>query len=77
MHFGKKGKLTPRCGGPSVILKRSVLVVCWLELTEELSSVHDTFHVSTLKEYLADASLHVPLNVIKNFRTLRLSRNLW
>ncbi|GJY24774.1 putative reverse transcriptase domain-containing protein [Tanacetum coccineum] len=33
-----------------------------LRLPEELSSVHDTFHVSNLKKCLADANLHVPLN---------------
>ncbi|GJR56005.1 putative reverse transcriptase domain-containing protein [Tanacetum coccineum] len=36
-----------------------------LRLPEELSGVHDTFHVSNLKKCLADASLHVPLNEIK------------
>ncbi|GJX01424.1 hypothetical protein Tco_0185337 [Tanacetum coccineum] len=42
-----------------------------LRLPEELSGVHDTFHVSTLKKCLADASLHVPLNEIKVDKTLR------
>ncbi|GJZ01751.1 hypothetical protein Tco_0519712 [Tanacetum coccineum] len=40
-------------------------------LPEELSGVHDTFHVSNLKKYLADASQHVPLNEIKVDKTLR------
>ncbi|GKE41944.1 hypothetical protein Tco_1469228, partial [Tanacetum coccineum] len=39
-------------------------------LPEELSGVHDMFHVSTLKKCLADASLHVPLNEIKVDKTL-------
>ncbi|GJS42632.1 hypothetical protein Tco_0567675 [Tanacetum coccineum] len=38
---------------------------------EELSGVHDTFHVSNLKKCLADASLHVPLDEIKADKTLR------
>ncbi|GJZ97834.1 hypothetical protein Tco_0670287 [Tanacetum coccineum] len=42
-----------------------------LRLLEELSSVHDTFHVSNLKKCLADANLHVPLNEIKVDKTLR------
>ncbi|GJX05654.1 reverse transcriptase domain-containing protein [Tanacetum coccineum] len=42
-----------------------------LRLPEELSGVHDTFHVSTLKKCLADASLHVPLKEIKVDKTLR------
>ena len=52
-------------------------MACRLKLSEELISVHDTFHVSKLKEYFADASLHVPLDMIKICRTLRFSRNLW
>ncbi|GJS45971.1 putative reverse transcriptase domain-containing protein [Tanacetum coccineum] len=40
-------------------------------LPEELSGVHDTFHVSNLKKCLVDASLHVPLDEIKVDKTLR------
>ncbi|GKE80436.1 putative reverse transcriptase domain-containing protein [Tanacetum coccineum] len=39
-------------------------------LPEELSRVHDTFHVSNLNKCLADASLHVPLGEIKVDKTL-------
>nr|GEX74687.1 hypothetical protein [Tanacetum cinerariifolium] len=38
---------------------------------EELSSVHDTFHVSNLNKCLAGANLHVPLEEIKVDKTLR------
>ncbi|GJW15213.1 putative reverse transcriptase domain-containing protein [Tanacetum coccineum] len=41
-----------------------------LRLLEELSSVHDTFHVSNLKKCLADTNLHVPLDEIKIDKTL-------
>ncbi|GJR19165.1 reverse transcriptase domain-containing protein [Tanacetum coccineum] len=41
-----------------------------IRLPEELSSVHDTFHVSNLKKCLADANLHVPLDEIKVDKTL-------
>ncbi|GJT62016.1 putative reverse transcriptase domain-containing protein [Tanacetum coccineum] len=41
-----------------------------LRLFEELSSVHDTFHVSNLKKCLADSNLHVPLDEIKIDKTL-------
>ncbi|GKB44877.1 hypothetical protein Tco_0889819, partial [Tanacetum coccineum] len=40
-------------------------------LPEELSSVHESFHVSNLKKCLADANLHVPLDEIKVDKTLR------
>ncbi|GJU61676.1 hypothetical protein Tco_1243511 [Tanacetum coccineum] len=65
LHFGKKGKLAPRYVGPIEILERIGLVAYKLRLPEELNSVHDTFHVSNLKKYLADANLHVSLNEIK------------
>ncbi|GJU75571.1 putative reverse transcriptase domain-containing protein [Tanacetum coccineum] len=71
MHFGKKGKLAPRYVGPFEILERIGLVAYRLRLPEELSSVHDTFHVSNLKKCLADTNLHVPLDEIKVDKTLR------
>ncbi|GJT98828.1 hypothetical protein Tco_1094346 [Tanacetum coccineum] len=69
--FRKKGKLAPRYVGPFEILERICLVAYRLRLPEELSSVHDTFHVSNLKKCLADANLHVPLGEIKVDKTLR------
>ncbi|GJY59438.1 putative reverse transcriptase domain-containing protein [Tanacetum coccineum] len=56
---------------PFEILERISSVAYRLRLPEELSGVHDTFHVSNLKKCLADASLHVPLNEIKVDKTLR------
>ncbi|GKA56260.1 putative reverse transcriptase domain-containing protein [Tanacetum coccineum] len=70
VHFEKKGKLAPRYVGPFEILERIGLVAYRLRLPEELSSVHDTFHVSNLKKCLADASLHVSLDEIKVDKTL-------
>nr|GFA76334.1 putative reverse transcriptase domain-containing protein [Tanacetum cinerariifolium] len=69
--FGKKGKLAPRYVRPLKILERIGPVAYRLRLPEELSGVHDTFHVSNLKKCLADASLHVPLDEIKIGKTLR------
>ncbi|GJR65084.1 putative reverse transcriptase domain-containing protein [Tanacetum coccineum] len=77
VHFGKKGKLAPRYVGPFEILERIGPVAYRLRLPEELSGVHDTFHVSTLKKCLADASLHVPLNEIKVDKTLRGPEFTW
>ncbi|GJS84993.1 putative reverse transcriptase domain-containing protein [Tanacetum coccineum] len=57
IRFGKKGKLAPRYVGPFEILERIGPVAYQLRLPEELSGVHDTFHVSNLKKCLADASL--------------------
>ncbi|GJY79014.1 hypothetical protein Tco_0484815 [Tanacetum coccineum] len=58
------------------ILERIGPVAYRLRLPEELSSVHDTFHVSNLKKCLADANLHVPLNEIKIDKTLRFVEEL-
>ncbi|GKE58928.1 hypothetical protein Tco_1498113 [Tanacetum coccineum] len=70
VRFRKKDKLALRYVGPFEILERIGLVAYRLRLPEELSSVHDTFHVSNLKKCLADANLHVPLGEIKDDKTL-------
>ncbi|GJT72594.1 putative reverse transcriptase domain-containing protein, partial [Tanacetum coccineum] len=70
VRFRKKGKLAPRYVGPFEILERIGLVAYRLRLPEELSSVHDTFHMSNLKKCLADTNLHVPLDEIKVDQTL-------
>ncbi|GKE12573.1 reverse transcriptase domain-containing protein, partial [Tanacetum coccineum] len=70
IHFGKKGKLAPRYVGPFEILERIGHVAYRLRLPEELSGIHDTFHVSNLKKCLADASFHVPLDEVKVDKTL-------
>ncbi|GJX72000.1 hypothetical protein Tco_0309171 [Tanacetum coccineum] len=49
IRFGKKDKLAPRYVGPFEILERVSPVAYRLRLPEELSGVHDTFHVSNLK----------------------------
>ncbi|GJS80822.1 putative reverse transcriptase domain-containing protein [Tanacetum coccineum] len=70
VRFGKKGKLASSYVGPFEILERIDPVAYRLILFEELSGVHDIFHVSNLKKCLADASLHVPLDEIKVDKTL-------
>ncbi|GJT16727.1 putative reverse transcriptase domain-containing protein [Tanacetum coccineum] len=68
--FVTKGKLAPRYVGPFEILERIGPVAYRLRLSQELSSVHDTFHVSNLKKWLADANLYAPLEEIKVDKTL-------
>ncbi|GKD23208.1 putative reverse transcriptase domain-containing protein, partial [Tanacetum coccineum] len=65
VHFGKKGKLTPRFVGPFEIIEKVGPVAYRLHLPEELDDVHDTFHVSNLKNCLADPTLQVPLDEIQ------------
>ncbi|GJV24743.1 hypothetical protein Tco_1377438 [Tanacetum coccineum] len=76
MHFGKKGKLAPRYVWTFEILERIGLIAYRLRLPKELSSVHDTFHVSNLKKCLADANLHMRLKEIKVDKTLCFIKEL-
>ncbi|GJR93533.1 putative reverse transcriptase domain-containing protein [Tanacetum coccineum] len=62
VHFGKRGKLNPRYVGPFKVLEKVGEVAYKLELPEELSRVHNTFHVSNLKKCYADEPLAVPLD---------------
>nr|GEY37828.1 putative reverse transcriptase domain-containing protein [Tanacetum cinerariifolium] len=62
VRFGKRGKLNPRYVGPFKVLEEIGMVAYKLELPEELSRVHNTFHVSNLKKCHADEPLAVPLD---------------
>ncbi|GJT55296.1 putative reverse transcriptase domain-containing protein [Tanacetum coccineum] len=61
MHFDKRGKLNPRYVGPFKVIERVGTVAYKLELPQQLSRVHNTFHVSNLKKCLSDESLVIPL----------------
>ncbi|GJV31220.1 putative reverse transcriptase domain-containing protein [Tanacetum coccineum] len=65
IRFGKRGKLNPWYIGPFKILKRVGPVAYKLELPEELSNVHSTFHVSNLKKCLSDESLIIPMKELR------------
>nr|GFC15533.1 putative reverse transcriptase domain-containing protein [Tanacetum cinerariifolium] len=60
--FGKREKLNPRYVGPFNVLERVRDVAYKLDLPEELSRVHNTFHVSNLKKCHADKPLAVLLD---------------
>ncbi|KAA0067728.1 pol protein [Cucumis melo var. makuwa] len=70
LRFEKKGKLSPRFVGPFEILERIGPVAYRLALPPSLSTVHDVFHVSMLRKYVAD-----PTHVV-DFEPLQISENL-
>nr|GEY80666.1 putative reverse transcriptase domain-containing protein [Tanacetum cinerariifolium] len=65
VRFGKKRKLTPRYVGPFEVVEHFGRVAYQLKLPEELSCIHDTFHVSNLKKSLAKSDAQIPLEEIK------------
>ncbi|KAM2690392.1 hypothetical protein EV1_043581 [Malus domestica] len=65
VRFGKKGKLSPRYIGPYQITERVGEVAYRLELPSELSKVHNLFHVSMLRQYVADPSHVIPVQPLE------------
>ncbi|GKD50414.1 hypothetical protein Tco_1279390, partial [Tanacetum coccineum] len=64
VRFGKPGKLNPRYVRPFRVLAKVRKVAYKLELPQELSRVHHTFHVSNLKKCYTDEPLVMPLEGI-------------
>ncbi|GJU74253.1 hypothetical protein Tco_1265658 [Tanacetum coccineum] len=65
IRFGKWGKLNPRYIRPFKIIAKVGTVAYRLELPEQLSRVHSTFHVSNLKKCLSEEPLAIPLDEIQ------------
>nr|GEZ87644.1 hypothetical protein [Tanacetum cinerariifolium] len=64
VRFGKWGKLNPRYVRPFKVLAKVGKVTYKMELPQELSRVHHTFDVSSMKKCYADESLVMPLEGI-------------
>ncbi|GJT35278.1 putative reverse transcriptase domain-containing protein [Tanacetum coccineum] len=71
VRFGKRGKLNPRYVGPFKVLEKVRSVAYKLKLPQELSRVHNTFHVSNLKKVYADEPLSVLLDGLNFYDKLQ------
>ncbi|GJU42920.1 putative reverse transcriptase domain-containing protein [Tanacetum coccineum] len=65
IRFGKRGKLNPRYIRPFKVLAKVGTVTYRLELPNQLSRIHSTFHVSNLKKCYADEPLAISLDEIQ------------
>ncbi|GKD54008.1 hypothetical protein Tco_1287395, partial [Tanacetum coccineum] len=65
IRFGKRGKLNPCYIGPFKIVAKVGTIAYRIELSEQLSRVHSTFHVSNLKKCMSDETLSIPLDEIQ------------
>ncbi|XP_022007304.1 uncharacterized protein LOC110906489 [Helianthus annuus] len=63
--FWETGKLNPRYVGPFEIVQRINTMAHRLNLPEDLSSVHNVFHVSNLKKCLSNERLVFPFKELK------------
>nr|GEW00194.1 reverse transcriptase domain-containing protein [Tanacetum cinerariifolium] len=65
IRFGKQGKLNPLYIGPFKILEWIGSLAYKLELPEELSNIHSTFHISNLKKCLSDESFVITMKDLR------------
>ncbi|GJW49620.1 hypothetical protein Tco_0090971 [Tanacetum coccineum] len=65
IRFRKRRKLNPRYIGSFKIIAKVGTIAYQLDLLEQLSRVHSTFHVLNLKKCMSDETLVIPLDEIQ------------
>ncbi|GKA63339.1 putative reverse transcriptase domain-containing protein [Tanacetum coccineum] len=65
IYANRRRKLNLHYIGPFKVLAKVGTIAYRLELTNQLSRVHSTFHVSNLKECFSDEPLAIPLDEIQ------------
>jgi hypothetical protein len=70
MQSGNKGKLSPRFVGPFKITQRVGRLAYRIALPPDLIGMHDVFHVSMLRKYIANP------NVIVEYEPLEIQEGL-
>ncbi|PKU80594.1 hypothetical protein MA16_Dca011718 [Dendrobium catenatum] len=63
-RFGKSGKLSPRYVGPFEISERVGSVAYRLIFPSHMSGVHNVFHISPLRKYIADEAQKISIESI-------------
>ena len=56
LRFGRRGNLSPRFIRPYEIMSKVGPIAYKLKLPQEVSRIHDTFHVSMLRKYIPNPS---------------------
>nr|GEZ62127.1 putative reverse transcriptase domain-containing protein [Tanacetum cinerariifolium] len=65
IHFGKRGKLSPRFIRPFKVIEKIGPVAYKLELPDKLRRIHDNFHVSNLKRCFVNDDVVIPLDEVQ------------
>ena len=73
MRFGKKEKLSSRYIGPYEILERIKELAYRLDLSPELSQLHDVFHICMLTKYVPSSSHMIQLEQVEIQKDLTYS----
>lgn len=64
IHFGKRGKLSPRFIEPFQFFRRIGKVAYRLDLPQELQGIHNVFHISYLIKTLFDKTQAIPMSKV-------------